>query len=70
MNHSKLEEVKKMEVRKIHEVVTRQNIRAYAKILAEDVLKILDELEHREMQRDIVRCKEILRWQLSRCASK
>ena len=49
MNHSKLEEVKKMEVRKIHEVVTRQNIRAYAKILAEDVLKILDELEHREM---------------------
>ena len=43
--------------------VTRQNIRAYAKMLAEDVLKILDELS-------IVRCKEILRWQLSRCASK
>lgn len=30
-----------------YEVVTRQNIRDYAKMLAEDVLKILDKPEHR-----------------------
>ena len=59
-----------MEVRKIHEVVTTKISRITLKILAEDVLKILDELEHREMQRDITLATFSLRLEVMRFVEK
>ncbi|MCD6493222.1 MAG: hypothetical protein J7K36_05420 [Archaeoglobaceae archaeon] len=53
-----------------YEVVTRQNIRDYAKMLAEDVLKILDKPEHREMQGDIALAALSLRLEVTRFVEK
>lgn len=50
--------------------VTHQNIRDYAKMLAEDVLKILDKPEHREIQRDITLATLPLRLEVTRFVEK